>query len=303
MIEVVEPGRYTCIQDRGRPGFERFGIPTGGSADWFASAVANRLVGNEPDAALIEVTTVGPMLRFEREATIAITGGDSPDAGRPTWRAQHIDIGTAINLGRVGPGLRSYVAVRGGIDVPIVLGSRSLCASGGFGGGDGRPLQKGDRLAIGALVTSPAVGEPWPESHRLPVRGPWEVHVVPGSHTEAFDRSALRRLCTTACRVTPALDRMGVRLDTPGLHLDAAEVLTTPMTAGAIQVTPSGGLIVLLVDHPTTGGYPVIATVITADLPLLAQARPGDTVRFREVSLAEAARAWRRLTGWLDLGA
>lgn len=302
MIEVVEPGRYTSVQDRGRPGFERFGIPPGGAADWFASAVANRLVGNEPDAALIEVTDAGPTLRFERVATLAITGANVPDAGCPQWRAHGVDPGSVLYLRRVAPGLRSYVAIRGGIDVPSVLGSRSLCASGGFGGGDGRPLQKADRLAIGAMVASPTVREPWPESHRLPVRGPWEVHVIPGPHTDAFDRSALQRLCATACRVTPALDRMGVRLETPGLHLDTNDVLTTPMTSGAIQVTPSGGLIVLLVDHPTTGGYPVIATVITADLPLLAQARPGDTVRFREVSMAEAARAWRRLTGWLDLG-
>jgi len=303
MIEVIDPGRYASIQDRGRPGFERFGIPPGGVADWFAAAVANRLVGNASDAAMIEVTISGPALRFEREATIAITGGDCPDAGCPTWRAQRVEGGSLLRLSRVGPGLRSYVAIRGGVDVPIVLGSRSLCAAGGFGGGLGRPLQKGDRLAIGALVESAPLREPWPDSHRLPLRGPWEIHVIRGPHTDAFDRSALNRLCATACLVTPALDRMGVRLDSPGLHLDAAEVLTTPMTAGAIQVTPSGGLIALLVDHPTTGGYPVIATVITADLPLLAQARPGDTVRFREVSLAEAARAWRRLTGWLDLSA
>ena len=208
--------------------------------------------------------------------------------------------GFALDLGRVSPGLRSYIAVRGGIDVPVVLGSRSLCAIGAFGGGVGRPLQKGDRLAIGATVSSPAVSEPWPESHRLPIRGPWEVHVVPGPHPDAFDPSAFQRLSATACLVTPALDRMGMRLDTPGLRLDATEILTTPMTAGAIQVTPSGGLIALLADHPTTGGYPVIASVITADLPLLGQARPGDTVRFRDVGLAEAARLWRRLSGWLD---
>ena len=303
MIEVVDPGRYTSIQDRGRPGFERFGIPPGGAVDWFAASVANHLVGNEPDAALIEATTSGPTLRFQSEATIAVTGGHCPDAGFPSWRAHRVDAGFALDLGRVSPGLRSYIAVRGGIDVPVVLGSRSLCAIGAFGGGVGRPLQKGDRLAIGATVSSPAVSEPWPESHRLPIRGPWEVHVVPGPHPDAFDPSAFQRLSATACLVTPALDRMGMRLDTPGLRLDATEILTTPMTAGAIQVTPSGGLIALLADHPTTGGYPVIASVITADLPLLGQARPGDTVRFRDVGLAEAARLWRRLSGWLDLSA
>ena len=303
MIEVIDPGRYTTVQDRGRPGFERFGIPPGGAADWFAAAVGNRLVGNPPDAALLECTAAGPTLRFERDAMIAITGGDCPEAGLPSWRAGRVDGGSTLRLGRVASGLRSYVAIRGGVDVPVVLGSRSLCAGGTFGGGVGRPLQSGDRLAIGAMVQSGSLLEPWPVTHRLHVRGPWEVDVIPGPHTDAFDRSALRRLTATACLVTPALDRMGVRLETPGLHMDAREVLTTPMTAGAIQVTPSGGLIALLADHPTTGGYPVIATVITADLPLLAQARPGDTVRFREVTLVEAARAWRRLTGWLDVSA
>jgi allophanate hydrolase subunit 2 len=127
------------------------------------------------------------------------------------------------------------------------------------------------------------------------------VRVIAGPQQDAFSADALHRLGATACRVTPEIDRMGLRMETPGLRLQAKEILTVPMTAGAIQVTPSGGLIVLHVDHQSTGGYPVIATVISADLPLLAQARPGDTVRFRSVDLAEAARAWRRLTGWLEL--
>jgi allophanate hydrolase subunit 2 len=117
----------------------------------------------------------------------------------------------------------------------------------------------------------------------------------------AFAAGALERLLVTAWRATPAIDRMGLRLETPGLHLDADEMLTTPVTAGAIQVTPSGELIVLLVDHPTTGGYPVIATVISADLPRLAQVRPGDTIRFRAVDHQESASARRRLMDWLGL--
>jgi antagonist of KipI len=303
MIEVIDPGRYTTVQDRGRPGFERFGIPPGGAADWFAAAVANRLVGNTPDAALLEVTARGPTLRFERESTIAITGGDCAEVGLPGWTAQRVDAGSLVRLGRLESGLRSYLAIRGGIDVPIVLGSRSLCAAGAFGGGLGRALQEGDRFGIGAMVDAAPLSQPWPASHRLPTRGPWEVHVIPGPQLDAFDPSALPRLLATACQVTPALDRMGARLATPGFHLQGAELVTTPMAAGAIQVTPSGELIVLLADHPTTGGYPVIATVITADLPLLAQARPGETVRFREVTAAEAGRVRRRLTGWLDLSA
>ena len=299
MIEVIEPGRWTTIQDRGRPGLERFGIPPGGTADWFAAGVANELVGNQPDAALLECTATGPRLRFGDDAIVAITGGQVSSAA--DWQAVGVARGSSLSIGTIVPGLRTYIAVRGGIDVPIVLGSRSFCQRGTFGGGFGRPLAAGDRLAIAQMLGHEPVFEPWSPSHRLPLQGPWEVRIIAGPHPDAFAGDALDRLSATACRVSPEIDRMGLRLETPGLRLQPHEILTVPMTAGAVQVTPSGELIVLHVDHQTTGGYPVIATVISADLPLLAQARPGDTVRFRPVGLDEAARARRRISGWLDL--
>jgi antagonist of KipI len=299
VIEVVDGGRWTTIQDRGRPGLERFGIPPGGAGDWFAARVANELVGNEPDAALLECTASGPRLQFDVDRVVAITGGrvDSTDG----WQAVGVARGSTLAIGTIAPGLRTYVAIRGGIDVPIVLGSRSFCQLGTFGGGFDRPIVAGDRLRIGQTVRHERLPHPWPPAHRLQLQGPWEVHVIAGPQTDAFAGDALERLGTTACRVTPAIDRMGLRLETPGLRLQTPEILTVPVTAGAIQVTPSGGLIVLHVDHQTSGGYPVIATVIGADLPLLAQARPGDTVRFRRVDLSEAARAWRRVSSWLEL--
>ena len=299
MIEVVDAGRWTTVQDRGRPGLERFGIPPGGAADWFAAAVANRIVGNREDAALLECTAAGPTLRCDAEAVVALTGGHS--TGAANWQLIRMARGASLTVGTITPGLRSYIAVRGGIDVPLVLGSRSFCQRGTFGGGFGRPLQRGDRLAVARLGEHEPLAAPWPESHRLPVRGPWEVRIIAGPQQDAFVEDALQRLTATACRVTPEIDRMGLRLATPGLRLQPREIVTVPMTAGAIQVTPSGGLIVLHYDHQSTGGYPVIATVIDADLPLLAQARPGDTVRFRGVDHAEADRARRRLTGWLEL--
>jgi len=297
VIEVVAAGRWTTIQDRGRPGLERYGIPTGGAADWFAAAAANRIVGNQQDAALLEATAIGPMLQFTTDAVVAVTGGQVGE--HLGWKPIKVLRGSELVVGTIGPGLRTYVAVRGGIDVPLVLGSRSLCQRGRFGGGFGRPLAAGDRLRIGQMVEQEPATARWPASHRLPQRGPWEVRAIAGPQTDAFAADALERLGATACRVTPEIDRMGLRLETPGLRLQPQEILTVPMTAGAIQVTPSGGLIVLHVDHQTTGGYPAIATVIYADLPLLAQARPGDTVRFRAGDPAEAARAVRRLTDWL----
>jgi antagonist of KipI len=299
MIEVVEAGRWTTVQDRGRPGLERFGIPSGGAADWFAAAVANRIVGNAGEAALLECTATGPTLRFAADTVIALTGGHC--TGAANWQAIRIARGSSLAVGAIAPGLRSYIAVRGGIDVPLVLGSRSFCQRGAFGGGFGRPLLAGDALAVGRMADLESMTAPWPQSHRLASRGPWEVRVIAGPQEDAFADDAFQRLTATACRVTPEIDRMGLRLETPGLRLQPQEILTVPMAAGAIQVTPSGGLIVLHVDHQSTGGYPVIATVISADLALLAQARPGDTVRFRSVDQAEAARAHRRLTGWLEL--
>jgi len=297
-MEVIGPGRWTTIQDRGRPGLERFGIPPGGAADWFAAAAANQIVGNQQDAALLEATAVGPTLQFDADAVVAVTGGhvDEP----PEWKATKVLRGSKLAVGTIGPGVRTYLAVRGGIDVPLVLGSRSYCQRGTFGGGFGRPLAASDHLPIGRMIEVDPMAEPWSESHRLQVHGPWEVRVIAGPQTDAFTGDALERLSATACRVTPDIDRMGLRLETPGLRLQPEEILTVPMTAGAIQVTPSGGLIVLHVDHQTTGGYPVIATVIYADLPLLAQVRPGDTVRFRIVDPTESARAARRLMDWLD---
>jgi antagonist of KipI len=299
VIEIVKAGRWSTIQDRGRPGLERFGIPSGGAADWFAAAVANQIVGNHPDAALLECTAAGPTLRFDTDAVVAVTGGHA--AGAPDWQLVRLARGSTLAVGTIAPGLRTYVAVRGGIDVPLVLGSRSFCHRGTFGGGFGRPLAKGDEIVIGRMAEVEPMASPWPESHRLPLRGPWEVRVIAGPQQDAFAEDALQRLSATACRVMPEIDRMGLRLETPGLRLRPQEILTVPMTAGSVQVTPSGGLIVLHVDHQTTGGYPAIATAISADLPMLAQARPGDTVHFRVVDADEAARAWRRLAGWLDL--
>jgi antagonist of KipI len=299
VIEVTSGGRWTTIQDRGRPGLERFGIPVGGAADWFAARVANERVGNQPDAALLECTATGPTLRFDDDAVVAVTGGKVGATG--DWQAVRVARGSSLLIGTIAPGLRAYVAIRGGVDVPLVLGSRSFCQRGAFGGGFGRPLATGDRLPIGRLVAHEPMLAPWPQSRRLPLRGPWEVRVTAGPQSDAFAGDALERLTATACRVTPEIDRMGLRLETPGLRLQPQEILTVPMTTGAVQVTSSGGLIVLHVDHQTTGGYPVIATVISADLPLLAQARPGDTVRLRLVDTEEAARAWRRLSGWLEL--
>jgi antagonist of KipI len=297
VIEVVSGGTWTTIQDRGRPGWERFGVSPGGPADWFSAAAANALVGNNPDAAVVECTLVGSALRFRREATVALMGGET--ATIENGIAFPVEAGAELKIGRVQRGLRAYLAVRGGIAVPRVMGSRALCQLGRFGGGFGRPLEAGDHLPIGNTPTLPSRQGGGRFLNRLPLVGPWEVRVMAGPHTSAFGADDLARFLNTAFRVTPRADRMGMRLRAPGFRVHAIEILTTPVTQGAVQVTPAGEAIVLLAEHQTTGGYPVIATVISADWPLLGQARPGDTIHFREVSLAEAQRARSRLDGWL----
>ena len=297
MIEVLSGGTWTTIQDRGRPGWERLGVSPGGPADWFSAAAANALVGNDPDAALLECTLIGPTLRFRRGAMVALMGGET--ATSENGIAFPVAAGAELKIGRVQRGLRTYLAVRGGIAVPRVMGSRALCQLGQFGGGFGRPLQAGDQLPIGNAPTPPSPQGGGRFSQRLPLVGPWEVRVIAGPHRNAFAADDFARFLNTAFRVTPRADRMGMRLQASGLRLHPVEILTTPVTQGAVQVTPSGEAIVLLAEHQTTGGYPVIATVISADWPLLGQARPGDTIHFREASLAEAQRARGRLDSWL----
>jgi len=297
VIEVLSGGTWTTIQDRGRSGWERYGVSPGGPADWFSAAAANALVGNDPDAAVMECTLTGPTLRVRRATVIAITGGESGETD--SWVAQSVPTGVVVKIGRIQPGLRTYLAVRGGLALPRVMGSRALCQHGQFGGGFGRPLQAGDDLPIGRLTAGPVADRPWPPAHRLPLVGPWEVRVIAGPQSDAFAADAFPRFLNTAFRVTPRADRMGMRLQAPGSRVHAAEILTMPLTQGAVQVTPAGEFIVLLAEHHTTGGYPVIATVIGADWPRLGQARPGDTIHFRAVSQREAKRARGRLAGWL----
>ncbi len=297
MIEVLSGGTWTTVQDRGRPGWGRYGVSPGGPADWFSAAVANALVGNDPDAALVECTLIGPTLRFRRGATVALMGGET--ATIENGIAFPVAAGAELKIGRVQRGLRTYLAVRGGIAVRRVMSSRALCQLGRFGGGFGRPLEVGDQLPVGKTPTLPSPQGGGRFLKRLPLVGPWEVRVMTGPHRDAFAADDFARFLNTAFRVTPRADRMGMRLQASGLRLHPAEILTAPVTQGAVQVTPSGEAIVLLAEHQTTGGYPVIATVICADWPLLGQARPGDTIHFREVSLFEARRAHARLLGWL----
>ncbi len=289
VIVVERVGLRTTVQDRGRIGLAHLGVPRSGAADWRSAAFANAIVGNPADAAVLETTLTGPTLRFEAPATVAVTGApvDVSLDGEPAEFGSQIRVsaGQRLTIGTPRVGLRAYVAVGGGIDVLAVLGSRSTDTLARIGP---PPLRSGDVLPIGAAPVA---------SSRLAVSEGMLAGVLPASDRplrvvrgpDATD-DAMRSLCSQSFCVSTNADRVGARLSGATVD-DGGEAPTSGMVRGAIQVPPDGGPVVLLADHAVTGGYRVVAVVIDADLPVLAQSRPGTPTRFQEVSTQQARAA------------
>ncbi|MCL8206905.1 MAG: 5-oxoprolinase/urea amidolyase family protein [Actinomycetia bacterium] len=298
-IEVQAPGLLTTVQDRGRRGYEHLGVMVGGVLDDYAAAWANRLLGNPPEAAVLEMTLVGPTLAVVEGGWAALAGADlgARVDGEP-WppgTARRLAAGSVVRFGRAVRGARAYLAFAGGLDVPPVLGSRATDLVSGFGGVEGRALVAGDRLRFGDQEAEPA---------RAPVDTCLVrdvVRVLPGVRLERFPPTALERLAQGVWRVSPRSDRVGLRLEGPPV-VDTpmpSDAISEAMAIGAVEVPPSGELLVLLKARGTIGGYATLAHVVTADLPVLAQLRPGESVRFRVVGEDEALEAVRRL--WATL--
>jgi biotin-dependent carboxylase-like uncharacterized protein len=278
-LEVLRPGYGATVQDLGRPGYAALGVSESGAADRYSLRLANRLVGNPEDAAGIEAPMGGLLLRFDHHATVALTGapcGAWAD-GRPAGMDGpiHLAPGRLLRVGTPAEGLRVYLAVRGGIDVPPVLGSRSTDTLSGLGP---RPLSAGEVLPVGTRTTG------WPTVDLAPhpplPAVPW-LRIIPGPRDDWFTPAALTALCTRPYTVSQDSNRIGIRLSGPPLERSReGELRSEGTVAGALQVPPTGQPILFLADHPVTGGYPVIAVVREDDLPLAAQARPGQTLRF-----------------------
>ena len=281
-LRVVAARPLTTIQDLGRPGHASIGVSGSGALDRGALRLANRLVGNPEGAAGLEVTVGGFSAVFDTDAWIAVTGawGDVRVAGLRIDPNHPVAVpsGSPVEIAPAQSGLRYYLAVRGGIDVPAVLGSRSRDILSGIGPA---PLADGDVLAIGEHPPFPVSSvdiAPWSP----PPAGVVEVPLVVGPREDWFPASALDALFTTAWTLSAASNRVGARLDGPPLkRVDRGELPSEGMVAGAMQVPPSGQPTVLLADHPVTGGYPVIAVVASGALDLFGQLRPGQAVRFR----------------------
>jgi biotin-dependent carboxylase-like uncharacterized protein len=314
-LAVIDPGFLTTVQDAGRPDWTHLGVPTGGACDRWSLAVANLLAGNGPGAAALEMTIAGGTFRATAPVRIGIAGADLGGHVRETsrrlsaGRSHEVAAGSTIafpGVADIAAGARAYLALPGGIDVPEVLGSRSTALAAGFGGLDGRALQSGDvvvaaraasvettKAAGGAVGGGWDAGEAWPDSIGLagdPDRGPdAPIRIIGGPSTGIAD------LVGQSWRIAPGSDRVGLRLEGAVLRrAEAQDVLSFGVIPGVIEVPAEGSPIVLLADAQTTGGYPVAAVAIAADLPRLAQLRPGAEIRFEEVSVAGATEAIRR---------
>lgn len=292
MIEVVKAGMQDLVMDLGRPGYRAQGVPEGGAADVEAMILANRLVGNPDRAAVLELLLRGPTLRFPGGGRVALTGAEMQarcnGKPMPCGRTLEIPPGGELEMGQASKGLRGYLAVAGGIDSQPVLGSRATFLPSGFGGWQGRALRADDRLPFGVAGGHGKKGVISFAGCKAPLR------ILPGPQLAGFADAALKALTADAFNVSTDVNRLGLRLTGPALGYQGGVLPSQAVLPGAIQVPPDGQPIVLGWDGPVTGGYPVIAAIIAADLSCLAQLRPDDHLRFSFVTLEEAHAAWRK---------
>ncbi len=292
MIRALDPGPQTTVQDLGRRGYLRYGIPESGPIDRAAFVLANRLVGNPDDTAGLECTLRGPRLEMTAGGTLAATGAEMPltvnDREAPRWRAVRVRAGDVVRLGQSQSGVRGYLAFAGGVDVPRVLGSRATYLRGQLGGYNGRALRRGDELHCGR-------GQPPRADRRVrPAAIPRYdaeavIRVILGPQADRFTPDGIATFLEGLYEMLPQSDRMGARLRGPKVtHSRGHDIISDGIPLGGIQVVGDGQPIVLLVDRQSTGGYTKIATVCSSDIGRFGQVRPGQCLRFREVSVDTA---------------
>ena len=295
IFRVIKPGLQTTVQDLGRYGYQQFGVSPAGAMDPYAMQIANILVGNNRGEAVLEVSVIGPSLEALSDMVVSICGGDfSPtiDGQRiQTWKSFLLKKGQVLSVGRCKHGARTYLAIAGGIDVPTVLASKSTFINGSMGGHEGRALKKEDTLS-----GFPEIRKPFKSVHPDLIsdfQTQTVIRVILGPHHELFTEQSLRQFLSAEYRISPQSNRMGYQLNGPKLeHTNGPDITSDPIPLGGIQVPASGQPIILMADHQTTGGYTRIATVISVDIPRLAQAVPDTMIKFSQVSLDEAQRLY-----------
>lgn len=297
MLIIHKAGMQTTVQDLGRSGLQKYGVVVAGAMDPYALRMANLLVGNDENAAALEITLVGPEIQFEQEGLISICGADfSPQLNGVAvglWRPIDVQKGQILSFGTPRRGSRAYLAVAGGIRVPEIMGSRSTYLRAKLGGANGRALESGDQLAVGERPHS----SPFERSWFMPpvyYSSKPEIRVTAGRQVDLFTEDSRQRFFSELFTVSSQSDRMGYRLNGPQLALSVPHEMQSEAVAfGSIQVPPDGNPIILMADRQTTGGYPKIAEAITVDLPLISQLKPGERLRFTEVSIEEAQHLLR----------
>jgi antagonist of KipI len=306
-FEVVASGLLTSVQDRGRFGYGRYGVAPSGALDSFSFRVANLLVGNPENEACLEITLIGLKLKALTDVGIAVTGADlqahSNDKPLDMWTSHILGKGNILSFRAVKGGCRSYLAIGGGISLPEVMGSKSTNLSSKFGGLGGRPLQKGDILSSNSpYLHLKTGGSTFPQAWIPPHAKERHLRVILGPQDDQFTEKGKKTFLGSPYQVSPDSDRTGIRLTGPMIERSTEvgeSIISEGVVSGTIQVPGDGQPIIILVET-VTGGYRKIATVITADLPLLGQVKPGDTVTFKQVSLDDAYEALRKAEDLID---
>lgn len=302
-FDIKNPGLSTTVQDQGRVGYYNVGIPQGGSMDQYSAELGNALVGNQPGDAVLECTYLGPVLVTDSEASIAITGAPVEvkvnGEAKPQWTRLDLSPGDELSFGVIQGGTRFYIAVRGGIDVPVILGSRSTYTLGGIGGLNGRKLEAGDVVPVGSPQSDVPTAREVPGSFRPSFAKEQTVRIVMGLYDHRLTDAGKDNLLNGEWKVTPVADRMGLRYSGPGVEWkdreqpfgagsDPSNIVDAGYAVGSIQIPGGTQPIVLHRDAVSGGGYAMVATVISADMDLVARAAPGTVTRFVAVSQDEA---------------
>ncbi|MDM5296961.1 biotin-dependent carboxyltransferase family protein [Bacillus pumilus] len=314
-IQVIKPGMFTTIQDKGRIGYQKYGVLTSGGMDQLSLRVANLLAGNQESEAALEISLMGPgpVFTCQTDQLIAVTGADVEvdidGESAPLWKPLFIPSGSAISFGPCKRGCRSYLAVAGGFDIKPVMQSKSTYVRAEIGGLKGRPLAKGDVLPVGkpsrlacgltkmltTKVRNRGYGAPdWTVNHAhfLPLHKSPVIRIVAGRHMAHFQEESQQAFFEQPFQVTPQSDRMGCRLKGEPIRLKKKlELMSEAVACGSVQIPPDGQPIILLADRQTTGGYPRMGEVATVDVPLIAQAMPGANLHFQRIDRQEAERA------------
>ncbi|MBS8266742.1 allophanate hydrolase subunit 2 family protein [Mesobacillus boroniphilus] len=296
LFKVLKPGLQTTVQDLGRTGYQQYGISPSGAMDSYSLQMANLLVGNPLGEAGLEAAILGPSLEALSNVAIAICGGNlQPMVNKKEvsmWKSFVFRKGDILSFGKVESGARAYIAFAGGIDIPLVLDSKSTFVNGTMGGYNGRALESGDVL----------FGWPYVRKNRFlhkdfipEYKSELEIRVIPGPHLEKFHPDTIERFLSAEYTVSPQSNRMGYRLEGPELgHIGGADIISDAIPAGGVQVPSNGQPIILMAERQTTGGYARIATVISVDIPLLAQAMPGIKIRLVGITIEEAHELYRK---------